>query len=344
MNRSSADAIDLMRENENISLLEIVFFVSTNVIIKKRIENYIKDLSNFKDKDLKIDLLELFTLVNYTSYCGIPCSMDMLYFYFSEDINSYADILYALQKMNKIIVESRENDENEQDYMIMRSKLFSEKSLGLIDGRTIGGVLTRFLENVSAQIIYRYDIFKRRAYDADITKKAFELKSGIEFYEKILENNKSPYIRHQYALFLQRKGEYELAWEQIDQAYTESKKKIFSIANTHAIIMFEKNMSNKVNSGTDSTLLKSTIEKSFATLEYCITQDVRVNYHVLTYSRNAVRYYEKFGSDEYTAQYINSALKQLETILSSGEYIFRGTLKELMNLKKELLEIKEIIG
>lgn len=35
MNRSSADAIDLMRENENISLLEIVFFVSTNVIIKK---------------------------------------------------------------------------------------------------------------------------------------------------------------------------------------------------------------------------------------------------------------------------------------------------------------------
>ena len=344
MNRPSGDAIALMKENENISLLEIVFFVSTNVIIKDRIKGYIKDLLEFEDKNLKINLLELFTLVNYTSYCGIPCSMDMMYFYFSEDIDSYTDILYALQKMNKIIVESRENDTDEQDYMIMRSKLFSEKSLGLIDGKTIAHVLTRFLDNVSTQIIYRYDIFKRRAYDADITKKAFDLEKGIKFYEKILENNKSPYIRHQYALFLQRKGEYELAWEQIDQAYTESNKKIFSIANTHAIIMFEKNMRNKINAGTDIILLKNTIEKSFATLEYCITKDVRVNYHVLTYARNAIRYYEKFGLDEYAEQYINSAVNQLEIILSSGEYIFRGTLKELISLKKDLLEIKEIIG
>lgn len=226
----------------------------------------------------------------------------------------------------------------------MRSKLFSEKSLSLIDNKTIAHVLNRFLENVSAQIIYRYDIFKRRAYDADITKRAFDIGDGIKFYEKILENNQSPYIRHQYALFLQRKNEYELAWEQIDQAYTESKKRIFSIANTHAIIMFEKNMRSKFNAEKELSLLKSTIEKSFLTLEYCITQDVRVNYHVLTYSRNAIRYYEKFGLDEYTSQYIESALNQLGIILTSGEYIFRGTLKELVNLQRELNEIKNIIS
>lgn len=344
MNRSSAEAIDLMKENENISLLEIVFFVSTNAVIRERIKRYISDLATFKDENLKIDLLEIFTLVNYTSYCGIPCSMDMMYFYFSEDINSYADVLYALEKMNKIIVESTEANGYDQDYMIIRSKLFSEKSLNLIDNEMIAHVLNRFLENVSAQIIYRYDIFKRRAYDADITKRAFDVKKGIKFYEKILENNSSPYIRHQYALFLQRKNQYDLAWEQIDQAYTESKKKIFSIANTHAIIMFEKNMSNGINVEKDLTLLKSTIEKSFSTLEYCITQDVRVNYHVLTYSRNAIRYYEKFGLDEYAGQYIDSALNQLEIILTSREYIFRGTLKELVNLKRELNEIRKIIG
>lgn len=344
MNRSSADAIELMRENENISLLEIVFFVSTNAIIRERIERYISDLSNFKDENLKIDLLEIFTLVNYTSYCGIPCSMDMMYFYFSEDIDSYADILYALKRMNKIIVESSEADGYNQDYMIMRSKLFSEKSLNLIDNEIIAHVLNHFLEHVSAQIIYRYDIFKRKAYDADITKKAFDVKGGIKFYEKVLKNNSSPYIRHQYALFLQRKNQYDLAWEQIDQAYTESKKKIFSIANTHAIIMFEKNMSNGFNVEKDLTLLKSTIEKSFSTLEYCITKDVRVNYHVLTYCRNAIRYYEKFSLDEYAGQYIDSALYQLEIILTSGEYIFRGTLRELLNLKRELNEIKNMMG
>ena len=238
---SSADAIDLIRENENISLLEIVFFVATNAVIQDRIKRYINDLLRFEEESLKINLLELFTLVNYTSYCGIPCSMDMMYFYFSDDIDSYTDILYALEKMNKIIVESSEDSvyKQDQNYMVMRSKLFSEKSLSLIENHMIAQVLNRFLDRVSTQIIYRYDIFKRRAYDADLTKRAFDVDSGIKFYEKILEINQSPYIRHQYALFLQRKNLYDPAWKQIDQAYTESRKKIFSIANTHAIILFE---------------------------------------------------------------------------------------------------------
>ena len=51
------------------------------------------------------------------------------------------------------------------------------------------------------------------AYDADLTKRAFDVDSGIKFYEKILEINQSPYIRHQYALFLQRKNLYDPAWK-----------------------------------------------------------------------------------------------------------------------------------
>lgn len=107
--------------------------------------------------------------------------------------------------------------------------------------------------------------------------------------------------------------------------------------------MFEKNINNKTNNENELVLLKNTIDKSFSTLEYCITQDVWVNYHVLTYSRHAIRYYERFGIDEYTEQYIDSALNQLDTILTSGEYIFRGTLRELKNLQKKLGEIKQII-
>ena len=158
-----------------------------------------------------------------------------------------------------------------------------------------------------------------------------------------MKNNKSPYVRHQYALFLQRKNEYDLAWKQIDQAYTESKKKIFSIVNTHAIIMFEMNIVNEPTSGRELDMLKKTIEKSFLTLEFCITQDVRVNYHVLTYARNAIRYFEKYGWDNYAEQYVNSALKQLSILLNSGEYIYQGTLKELNNLQKQLDDIKKMI-
>ncbi len=343
MNRTSSDAFELMENNDNISLLEIVFFTATSSKISERIRNYVSDLKKFRDEKLKINLLELFALVNYTSYSGVPCSMDMLYFYFADSIDTYDDILYALQKMNKIIVESPDSDNfsGNQDYMVMRSKLFAEKSLNVIEKDVIAEVLNKFLDNIGTEIIYRYDIFKRRAYDADLTNRAFGVSDGIDFYERILKTNKSPYIRHQYALFLQRKKAYDLAWIQIDQAYTESKKKIFSIANTHAIIMFEMNINNSTKNNEQLQILKSTIENSFSTLEFCITQDVRVNYHILTYSRNAIRYYEKFGIDEYSNTYLNSAINQLGILLNSGEYIFYGTLKELRKLQGELLEIKK---
>ncbi len=58
----------------------------------------------------------------------------------------------------------------------MRSKLFAEKSFSVIDASIISNVMNKFLDKVGNHIIYRYDIFKRRAYDADLTKKAFDLK------------------------------------------------------------------------------------------------------------------------------------------------------------------------
>lgn len=345
MNKSSSDAIMLMEKNENISLLEIVFFASTSAQIQERIKRYINDLSNFFDESLKIDLLELYTFVNYTSSCGVPATMDMLYFYFSDEVDDYEDILYALTKMSKIIVETSDESlriDDSQDYLIMRSKLFAEKSINLIPRKMLAQVLNNFLERVGQHIIYRYDIFKRKAYDADFTEKAFAKNKGISFYEKLLLQNKSPYIRHQYAIFLFRKGDISLAWEQIDRAYTECQKKIFSIANTHAIIMFEKNMIVYAKNDKELEIQKNTIKRSFATLEYCMTQDIRVNYHALTYARNAIRYYNKFGQDKDSKEYIDSAINQLNTILDSNEYIFRGTQRELKNLLCDLRDIKKM--
>lgn len=78
MNKSGEDAVSLLSSNNNVSLLEIVFYASTNTLISERIRGYINDLRAFEDPNLKINLLELFALINYTSYCGVPCSMDML--------------------------------------------------------------------------------------------------------------------------------------------------------------------------------------------------------------------------------------------------------------------------
>ncbi len=71
----------------------------------------------------------------------------------------------------------------------------------------------------------------------------------------------------------------------IDQAYTECKKKIFSIANTHAIIMFEMNIESNANTDEELDMLNKLLKNQFPTLEFCITQDIRINYHVLVYEK-----------------------------------------------------------
>ena len=345
MNRPSEDAVKLISNNENVSLLEIVFYAATSTLINERIKDYINDLRAFEDSELKINLLELFALINYTSYCGVPCSMDMLLFYFSEEIDGYEDILYALNKMTKVIVETDEFVDNilDQDYLIMRSKLFAERSVRFIDKMTMGKVLNQFWDNISTHIIYRYDVLKKKAYDADITANVFGINEGKNFYEKMLSINNSPFVKHQYAIFLQRKKQYDLAWNQIDQAYTESEKKVFTIANTHAVILFEMNIEAEASMESELVLLKETMQKSFSTLEYCITQDVRISYHVLVYSRNAIRYYDKFGVDQYTRMYIESSLKQVEEVLNKDEYMYIKIKKQLQSLRRELTEIKSII-
>jgi hypothetical protein len=341
MNRSSEDAISLLSSNENVSLLEIVFFVATKSLIHERIKAYINDLRSFKDRGLKIQLLELFTLINYTSYCGVPCSMDMLLFYFDDEVDSYNDILYALDKMKKIIVQAdSDSDEyNDQDYLVMRSKLFAEKSINLIDSMTMKHVLNRFWDNVNPLLIYRFDVMRRKAYDADITTKIFTIKEGKAFYEKIFAINHTPFVKHQYAIFLSRKKNYDLAWNIIDQAYTESKKKVYTIANTHAVILFEMNIEAEAGDEEETKLLKTTIQNSFNTLEYCINLDVRINYHTLVYARNTIRYYEKYGKDQYFELYANSSLKQLRDILSSTDYIPPRMKRELHDYEKRLKDI-----
>ena len=87
---------------------------------------------------------------------------------------------------------------------------------------------------------------------------------------------------------------------------------------------------------------KNTIGRSFSTLEYCLSQDIRVSYHALTYARNAIRYYEKFGKDEFSESYIDSATVQLNSIIDSKEYIYRPVLREMKTLLSELREIKSV--
>lgn len=340
MNKPSKDAIEMLKKKSNVSLLELVFLAYHNKTTGDRIKEYIEAIKKLDDPSLKIDMLELYSLVNYVSFCGVPTSMDMFIFYFDNPSITYSDIYYALDKLNSIIVEDKDANaaDSTQDYMAMRSKLFAQLSLRHVPRETLKKVLRTFLSNVSPSIVYRYDIFRKKAYDADITVSAFSKDEGIEFYNELSSVSDSPYTKHQFALFLQRKNDINMAWNIIDQANTDCGGKIFTIANTHAMILFEKNIGvhcvpEKIPE------LKEILNRSFETLHYCVTKDVRVNYHVLIYSRNTIRYIERFGTDDYAKEYVDNSLARINAILTSGEFMYRRLREEFISQERTIREL-----
>ena len=124
MNRSSDKAVHLYESRSNVSLLEIAFLSFNSVSVRNKVKEYIKSVQDYNDTNLKISLIELFALVNYVSYCGVPISMDMFIFYFSNDSIIYSDIYYAIEKLNNIIIEdSIVSKKLDQDYIMAQLSL-----------------------------------------------------------------------------------------------------------------------------------------------------------------------------------------------------------------------------
>ena len=119
----------------------------------------------------------------------------------------------------------------------------------------------------------------------------------------------------------------------------ESHGRIFSIANTHAIILFDKNIDIPCIDA-EIPKLKEILSRSFETLEYCVTKDVKITYHVLIYARHTLKYIERFGLDEYSKEYLVKSKTRTKTILDSNEYMYRSLWRELNNIYDQLVKIE----
>jgi hypothetical protein len=100
------------------------------------------------------------------------------------------------------------------------------------------------------------------------------------------------------------------------------------------------NIEAEASNEEESKILKETMQKSFKTLEYCINQDARINYHTFVYAKNTIRYYEKFDRDKYLDSYVESSLDQLKDILSRDEYIPAKMRRELIECQNKLQAIR----
>ena len=313
---------------EMTSLFEIVLRLWSNKETTTRIKEIINVLND--------DLLEFYTLNAYARYTGIACSMDMLISYYTDDEIHYNTIYQYVDDLRSAIDENNYYNSREQDYFTLRSKIFSEMSLKHIPSSTLGKVIGKFHQNIHRSLIHNFKIFRRKAWDADIIKLAFPNKNeGIKFYEEQRNKYDDPFISHQFSLYLYRKHDIDYAWRIIEEAFNDTKGRIYSINNTHAMFLFERNIDKDED---EHGTVENMLEKSFDELELCLEADSSKSFHTITYANHSIRYHERFKSEK-SIRLLESSLDYLNQDLNDKRYKPKKVFHWMINLKRNINEI-----
>ena len=328
--RDSREIVDsipsgIRKNNTTIAIDDrTIYAILTRNMNTKRFERrFRKMVKEFHDTNPVAT--ELFVMICYVHSCGVPVSFDMVYSYLSDLTTDYQEIYRYIREVGNIIVECGDStfsflnvNFEEQDYYQSRSRYFAEQILANLprDPNILKTVLVRFVENVPSFRICRFDVFKRRGFDADFTIKAFEnMADGEDYYEKCALIDESEYIYQQAALYFSRKREYTYAFRWIELAKNFSSFNRFSINNTHAIIQFNANIEIEDD---DSGIVKNLLEDSLITLQECYSGDRRKTIHVMSFATLTVKFAERFGLDS-SLNYLKQAKKWLECELSSKD-------------------------
>ena len=196
-------------------------------------------------------------------------------------------------------------------------------------------IVISFFKNIPEFKICRFDIFKRKAFDADLMVKLFSNpEEGESFYKMCLDIDSSAFICQQAALYLSRKHRYKEAFKWIEDA--KRRHNSFSIENTHAIIMFNANL-HQAESG-DTSILPLLYE-SMDILKKCFEADRRKGFHAKIFADQAIKIYEFYGF-ESAEKYLIIAFDWLDEVRNAQEHSYR-TKKDLNRLYNRL---KDVLG
>lgn len=302
-------------------------------VMEDRFAEVLRDLYSYDKK-----ATELFLMISYVHSCGVPISYDMIYSYLEED--DYRAVYDDIKSIGKLITECYNQDFGflgevslqDQDYYKCRTRYLAELIIQKVpDYKLMRLVLNRFVERVPIFKICRYDIFKNSAFDADIVTRYFsKYDEGIEFYRKCLEIEDSAFMYQQIALYASRKRKYSDAFRWIDKAKNCDKRNIFSIRNTHAIILFNANINKENGDGS----VVATLHQSLEILKDCYKNDLRKGFHALKFGEFVIKLYDIYGYDE-VEKYVETANEWLEIEMASKNN-GNTSIKKLRQVKKDI--------
>tara|TARA_R110001583_G_scaffold124563_1_gene275960 strand:- start:1261 stop:3618 length:2358 start_codon:yes stop_codon:yes gene_type:complete len=290
-------------------------------------------------KDMKQEAPEKHDLLLLSCYlysCRIPTSIDVASAYIWDKVPDPTKVYELLNSMSSLLspYEGALSDNN-QAYYIPRSRAVAEAVMRRTGSNDLRHLLNKFHSNVSPSKIPRYDIFRRGAYDANLTKRAFpNWEEGLKFYENCYKRDGTHSFKQQGAIYLSRSKQYPLAFQWIDEALSLAGNRGASVRNTYAVILFNANYDK---SSSDPNVI-STLDQSMEILHKCYTDDLRRVYHAKVFSEQANKYAEKFPNSPSSIEYIEQALTWLETELRSrqGDRAINYRLRSLKSARRRL--------
>ena len=267
-------------------------------------------------KELKQEAPEkhdLLLLCCYLYSCRIPTSVDVASSFLATRVSDPTVVHNLLNGMTTLLSPYEGSlAAISQDYFVPRSRTVAEAVMKRIGWTDLRDLLVRFHSEVSPTKIPRYDIFRRMAYDANLTNRAFpEWEDGLKFYEDCFARDASHSFKQQGAVYLLRKKQYPLAFKWIDDAMSIAGKRGASVRNTYAVILFNANY-DKPSSAAE---VVASLDESMRILQKCYTDDLRRVYHAKVFADQSIKYAEKFPLSPLSIEYLDQAADWLNTEL-----------------------------
>lgn len=313
--------------NEEYSFLELlgqnIRDFATYESVKKILKNiYTYDSNN----DTYGNEIQLVALTVYLEQHFSLMSTDLFFSFF--DFYDYFDQIVPLREKVKGLLNEAADISIEQDYFSIRSKFFlkhAHSAFILNDNLRMvyKYVISRLIKDVYKGNIFRYDLFKRKAYDSKLFYKVFcdendnrDLNKrgadGLELYDTLYYYDESPYTLQQKALYLSLNKRSKEAFSVIDDALNKFPNN-FSMKNSKAEIIFQANKSF------NSEQAKEQILKSIKILEECKKNDKKQDYHAILYAKIVLHLNEYFdGIDE---SLVATAIEWLTSIASEDKLV-----------------------
>ncbi|MEQ4635766.1 SIR2 family protein [Providencia stuartii] len=303
-------------------------------IITERFMNAVDELKI--ESKIKYQLL---LLACYSYYCRIPVSLDMAISFVSN--YNYQDVLNSINSMNSLISDyNGDLGDDLQMYFTPKSRIAAEEIISKVQYGELSSILETFHENVSKINIPRYDIFKRFAFDANITYRAYPLfEDGQQFYKRFLYRDDSHSYCQQAALYCLRKHRYTEAFEWIDKALTIAKGYAKqTIRNTYAVILFSANYDLLLKRKIETIEIKSSLDESMDILINCYNTDLKKTYHAKVFAEQAIKYYNVINDTSKLKKYIEISINwvQSELIKIPNKRNFKTILYKLRIIDSKL--------